>query len=105
MTNNVDFHPALLRMPDGVKLQVKVVLGASRNKFVGILGERIKVVVSIPPKDGRANQAVCDMIARTLNVIKHQVRILAGQKGSHKTIAVTGLTPHEAVERLRTVMP
>ncbi len=92
-------------MPDGVKLQVKVVLGASRNKFVGILGERIKVVVSIPPKDGRANQAVCDMIARTLNVIKHQVRILAGQKGSHKTIAVTGLTPHEAVERLRTVMP
>ena len=73
--------------PD-VLIRVKVVPGASHEEIVGPLGDRLKVRVSAPPEGGRANKAVCTLIARALGVKPKQVSIDAGRSSSEKTIRV-----------------
>ena len=46
-----------------VLIRVKVVPGASRAGIAGVLGDRLKVRVSAPAEGGRANKAVCAVIA------------------------------------------
>jgi uncharacterized protein YggU (UPF0235/DUF167 family) len=53
-------------------------------------GERLKIDVSEPPEDGKANQAVCAMLARALHRPKSSVRVIAGAASSEKLLAVTG---------------
>ncbi len=73
--------------PD-VLIRVKAVPGASRQEIVGPLGDRLKVRVNAPPEGGRANKAVCAVIARTLVVRPKQVSIESGRSSSQKTIRV-----------------
>ncbi len=73
--------------PD-VLIRVKAVPGASREQIVGPLGDRRKVRVNAPPEGGRANKAVCALIARALGVKPKQVSIESGRSSSQKTIRV-----------------
>ncbi len=69
-------------------IRVKAVPGASRQEIVGPLGNRLKVRVNAPPEGGRANKAVCVLIARALGVKPKQVSIESGRSSSQKTIRV-----------------
>ena len=73
--------------PD-VLIRVKAVPGASRQEIAGPLGDRLKVRVSAPPEGGRANKAVCVLIARALGVKPKQVSIEAGRSSARKTVRV-----------------
>ncbi len=85
------FCPGLIS-PHGpdVLIRVKAVPGASRDGIGGTLGDRLKVRVSAPPEGGRANKAVCAVIARALGVRPKQVSIEAGRSSPEKTVRVEG---------------
>ncbi|MCW5755822.1 MAG: DUF167 domain-containing protein [Phycisphaeraceae bacterium] len=72
-------------------LRVKVVPGAKRDEIVGPLGDRLKVRVSAPPEDGKANRAVCELVAHRLGVHEATVRVASGHTNSHKTLEVEGV--------------
>jgi len=84
----------------GAVLAVKVVPGASREKIVGPLGERLKIAVRKPPEKGKANKAVCALLAETLGLRAGDVAVLRGQTRPEKDLLVRGLTPDEVRERL-----
>lgn len=80
--------------PDGsdVVIRVKVVPGASRSAISGLLGDRLKVRVAAPPEGGKANAAVCDLLAKALGVAAKSVSVDAGPTNPEKTIRVRGAT-------------
>ncbi len=71
-----------------VLIRVKAVPGASREEIAEPLGDRLKIRVSAPPEGGRANKAVCVLIARALGVKPKQVSIESGRSSPEKTIRV-----------------
>ncbi len=83
-----------------VLIRVKAVPGASRDGVAGTLGDRLKVRVSAPPEGGRANRAVCAVIARALGVKKKQVSIETGRTGPEKTVRVECCSVGAVAERL-----
>ena len=86
------------------RLLIKVVPGARRSEIVGMLGARLKVRVSAPPEDGRANDAVCALIAGALGVRTGSVRIAAGHGRAQKSVEIDGLTDddvHRALAPLK----
>lgn len=91
-------------MPGGVAVRVKVVPGASRTKVAGVLGDRLKLMVAAPPEDGKANRAVCELLARVLGVAARDVEVTDGHTSPRKTVAVAGLTLCAAVSRLDTAL-
>ncbi|MEZ6234912.1 MAG: DUF167 domain-containing protein [Phycisphaerales bacterium] len=80
----------------GVRLHVKAVPGASRDQVAGVLGDRLKVRVAAPPEGGKANKAICALIARALGVKPGDVELVAGHTSPEKTLRVLGVTMDQA---------
>lgn len=87
-----------------MKLAVKVVPKSSRNQLAGWIGDALKVCVTAAPEKGRANAAVEEILAESLNVKKDAVRIVAGHASTRKLIEIEGLDEIELRARLRAVM-
>jgi len=69
-------------------LIVRVTPRASRSRIV-VESERVKVYVTVPPEDGKANAAICALIAKTLGVAKKRVTVLKGQTSRDKTLKIS----------------
>ncbi len=76
---------------DAVLLRIKAVPGAKRDEIAGELGDRLKVRVSAAPEDGKANKAICALIAKRLGVRKKDVRIHSGMTNPEKIVRVEGI--------------
>jgi uncharacterized protein (TIGR00251 family) len=73
------------------RILIKAVAGAKRDEIVGRLGDRLKVRVAAPPEGGKANEAICELIAAAFGVKTRDVRIVAGQSRAEKTVEVEGV--------------
>ena len=81
-------------------LNIKVVPGAKKNRVVGKYGDAIKVQVSAPPEDGKANDAVVELLAKALGVGVRQIAIVRGHTQPRKTVEVTGMDQAAAEQKL-----
>ena len=84
----------------GVTFAVRVVPRASKNEIVGLHGDALKVRLTAPPVEGRANEALIAFLAKRLGVRKGQVEIVAGATSRRKMVRVTGLSLQEVEEGL-----
>jgi uncharacterized protein (TIGR00251 family) len=83
------------------RIAVRVQPGARRNALLDRLATgEWKLAVSAPPEDGRANDAVVELVAELLGVKRRQVEVARGASSRSKTIEVTGLEAGEAERRL-----
>jgi uncharacterized protein len=92
---------AIREVAGEVQFPIKVVPGASRDRVVGLLGDALKIQVAAPPEQGKANAAVCALLAIVLGVPPRAVRVAAGSAQPRKTVAVAGLTAMLTETRLR----
>jgi uncharacterized protein (TIGR00251 family) len=84
----------------GVAFAVRVVPRASRNEIAGVHRDALKVRLTAPPIEGRANEALIAFLAKQLGVRKSQVEIVAGTTSRRKMIRIIGLSAQEVEERL-----
>lgn len=88
------------------RLNVRVQPGARRDALLARLesGEW-KLAVSAPPEDGRANEAVVELLARLLGVKRRQVTVARGHGARTKQIEVAGISAADAERRLAAALP
>jgi len=61
---------------------------ASRDALVGLYGERLKVQISAPPVDGKANKHLLKYIAKEFGVAKTRVSLIRGESSRQKTLQI-----------------
>ena len=83
-----------------VLLRVKVVPGASRDAIAGLLGDRLKIRVAAPPEDGKANAAVCKLLAKAIGVPPKSIAVESGQANPEKTLRVGTASAQSVRSRL-----
>lgn len=100
-TRVVDGLPAWLR-PDagGALIAIHLQPGARRNEVCGEHGDRLKIAITAPPLDDRANDALVEWLAGRLGLPRRQVRLAAGPRSRNKTVRVVGATADEIARRL-----
>jgi uncharacterized protein len=84
----------------GATFAVKVHPRAKKNAITGEVGVALKVALTAPPVDSKANQAVIDFLAKLLKVPRSSVSIASGLTSRNKVIRVTGLTAEQVRARL-----
>jgi uncharacterized protein len=93
-------------LPDGVSVTVKVQPKSRRPGIQGratsAQGPCLRIGVSEPAEDGRANRAVCALLAAALNVPTSRVAVTLGQTSRDKTLRVAG-DPALLTSRLETL--
>jgi uncharacterized protein (TIGR00251 family) len=71
-----------------VRLRVRVQPGAKRSGVLGPHGDRLKLAVQAPPVDGKANEAVCGLVADLLQLPARAVVVESGATGRDKTLRI-----------------
>ena len=85
----------------GATFAVKVHPRAKKNAITGKVGEALKLALTAPPVDGKANEACIDFFAKLLKVPRSSVTIAAGQTSRNKVIRVASLSAEEVQRRLK----
>ena len=83
---------SIKEMPDGIAFQVKVHPRAKRDAITGALGDALKLSLTAPPVEGRANEACVEFFARLLKVPRSSITIASGQSSRLKVIRIAGIT-------------
>jgi len=91
---------AIKNSPSGATFAVKVHPRAKKNAVTGEVGDALKLALTAPPADGKANEACVDFFAKLLKVPRSSVTIAAGHASRNKVIRVAGLTAQQVRDRL-----
>jgi uncharacterized protein len=86
---------------DTCTFAVRVQPRARRNEIVGETGEVLKLAITAPPVEGKANAACIELLAKVLKLPKSSVSIAAGETSRNKLVRVVGITAEQLRERLQ----
>jgi uncharacterized protein len=86
--------------PLGATFPVRVHPRAARTAIIGTVGDALKLSLSAPPLDGRANLAVVEFLSEIFSVPRSAVQILVGERSRNKVIRIAGRTAAEVQQML-----
>ncbi|NLZ16700.1 MAG: YggU family protein [Desulfobulbaceae bacterium] len=97
--------PCLSTQADGsVLLRIHVQPRAAQNQVAGLQGEALKLRLSAPPVDGKANKAVLAFLAELFSLPKSALSLKSGQQSRQKTILISGASEATIRKILATYM-
>jgi uncharacterized protein (TIGR00251 family) len=81
-------------------LAVRIQPRAASDEIVGERNGALVVRLTAPPVEGRANDALCRLLARHLRVAPSRISLLKGARSRDKLVQVEGLTTKEIAQAL-----
>ncbi|HEX4577333.1 MAG TPA: DUF167 domain-containing protein [Edaphobacter sp.] len=85
---------------DGCTLSVRVHPGARKNAVTGIHADAVKIALTAPPVDGKANEALIAFLAETLRLPRARIVIVSGITSREKMVRITGKSAAEVAAAL-----
>lgn len=70
-------------------LQLYIQPKASRDQIVGLHGDELKIAITAPPIDGKANAHLTKFLSKAFKVPKGDINIIKGQMGRHKQVLIS----------------
>jgi len=85
---------------DGCTLTVRVHPGARKNNVTGVHADAVKIALTAPPIDGKANEALIAFLADTLRLPRARVALVSGLTSRAKMVRITGKSATEVAAAL-----
>ena len=105
MTARADDLPCLQVATDGsLLLRLHVQPRAAHNQVAGLQGEALKLRLTSPPVDGKANKAVVAFLARLLDLPKSSLSLRSGLQSRTKTVLIENADEAQVRARLQTLL-
>jgi uncharacterized protein len=90
----------LMESPAGISFAVKVHPRAKQNAITGEVGDALKLALTAPPVDGKANDACVEFFAKLLKVPRSSITMASGQSSRTKLIRIAGVSAQQIRDRL-----
>lgn len=84
----------------GISFTVKVHPRARKNGITGAAGDALKLALSAPPVEGRANHAVIEFFADLFQIPRSSVTIASGETSRNKVVRVAGASKATVEQKL-----
>jgi uncharacterized protein len=84
----------------GSILPVRARAGAKANAILGDHGGALRVSVTAPAREGRANEAIVEVLAEAINWKRSQIALVSGETSRAKRFLIAGIKPEELLARL-----
>jgi uncharacterized protein len=78
-------------MADTAQIQVRLQPRGSRDELLGMRDGVLRAKVVAPPVDGKANKALCKLVAKQVGVAPSRVSVVRGEKAREKLVRVEGI--------------
>jgi uncharacterized protein len=89
----------------GATFAVKVQPRARKNAITGMVGNALKLALTAPPVEGKANQALIEFFADFFEIPRSSVSIASGETSRNKLVRVNGISAQRVRERLAAAQP
>jgi hypothetical protein len=89
----------------GATFAVRLHPRAKKNAITGTLGDALKLSLTAPPTEGRANEACIEFLAEVLRLPRSSVTIAAGHRSRNKVVRVSGFSASAVGERIAAALP
>ncbi|HEY3769816.1 MAG TPA: DUF167 domain-containing protein [Candidatus Angelobacter sp.] len=84
----------------GITFAIKVHPRAHKNAITGLVGDALKLALTAPPVEGKANQAVIEFFADLFAIPRSSVTIASGETSRNKVVRISGMSRQMVEERL-----
>ncbi len=84
----------------GITFAIKVHPRARKNAITGMVGDALKLAITAPPVDGKANQAVIEFFAELFAIPRSSVTIASGETSRNKIVRIAGVSKAVAEQKL-----
>ncbi len=84
-------------------IKVRVIPNSKRNEVVSRIGSILRVKISAPAVEGKANEELCEFLSEFFDVKRSMVFLRKGERGREKTIEIIGRSEEELAEVLDTI--
>ena len=91
----------LKQTSDGITFSVKVQPRARKNAITGMVGDALKLALTAPPVEGKANQAAIEFLADFFDIPRSSVTIASGATSRLKVIRISGANLQHLQQRLQ----
>jgi uncharacterized protein (TIGR00251 family) len=91
---------AIKESASGVTFAVRVHPRARKNAITGTMGDALKLALTAPPVEGRANQAVMEFFADLFQIPRASVTIASGETSRNKVVRISGMSRAAVEQRL-----
>ena len=81
-------------------IDVRVIPRARKTEYAGERDGAFVIRLAAPPVDGAANDALVEFLSAILNVPRHAIHIVSGERGRRKRVAIDGVTMDAVARRL-----
>ncbi len=90
---------------DYTTLSVRVLPRSSKEEVAGFAEGAVRIRLTAPPLDNRANEALVKFLSRVFDVPRRQVELIAGGTGRNKIVRIAGMGRGEAFRKLGLEQP
>ena len=84
-------------------VKVKIVPGSSKNKIIGVYNDSLKITITAPPVEGKANKKCIAYLAKYFDVAKSKIEIISGQTSKNKLIKIYDISQKEFLEKIEKI--
>jgi len=84
-----------------ITLKVYLQPKSSKNEIAGAYRDGIKIRVTAPPSEGKANKALIKLLAKELRIPESDIGILKGHHSREKILRISEIMEQELLERLK----
>jgi uncharacterized protein len=89
-------------MPDA-QIEIRLRARAHRDELIGMRDGVLQARVMAPPVDGKANRALCRLIAKRFGVAQSKVSVVRGERSREKLVRIEGIDTETLNETLGTI--
>ncbi len=91
---------AIQQRDNGAVITIRVIPRASKNEACGFFGDALKIKLTAPPAEGKANRELISFLSVKLGVRPRRIELLAGKTGRLKRVFIAGLSAEDVRKRL-----
>lgn len=86
-----------------IVIKVKIVPGSSKNKIDGVYNNTLKISITAPPVEGKANKKCIAYLAKYFDVAKSKIKIISGQTSKNKLIKIYDINQSKFLDKIEKI--
>ncbi len=98
-----DINDCIKITGNDIIVKVKIVPGSSKNKIVGVYNDALKISITAPPVEGKANKKCIAYLAKYFKIAKSKIEIISGQTGKNKLIKIYDINQKEFLDKIKEI--
>jgi len=101
MSNDINSYVKITG--NDIIIKVIIVPGSSKNKIIGAYNDALKITITDPPVEGKANKKCIAYLAKYFDVAKSKIEIISGQSNRNKLIKIYDINQKGFLDKLEKI--